>query len=902
MSGFPVADWDDVGGLIEGALDRPHDQREAFLAAACGADAHRLDTARRLLAAAERAESFLETPAAEIAPALVRDAFGELTMEAAPEASGTPTAIGPYRVLRRIGRGGMAEVFLAERADDEYRRRVAIKIVRAERGGDLAARFRHERQVLASLEHPHIARLYDGGMTADGRPYLVMEYVDGRPIDRYADETRLSIDGRLALFDQVCGAVARAHRNLIAHRDLKPGNVFVSADGTVKLLDFGVAKLIEAEDGPDDAPVTRAGMRVMTPEYASPEQFRGDPVTTATDVYSLGVLLYELLTGVRPNGPAGASARALQRAALERDPDPPSLAAARAGEAAAAARGSTAQGLRRRLQGDLDNIVLKALEKDADRRYASVDALADDLGRHRCGLPVSARGDSIGYRAGRFLRRHRAAAAGAAAVVVLVTTLVAYYSVRLATERDRARLEAQSATRIAEFVTGLFRDADPIRSADPNVTARELLQRGAARLETELGADPDVQARLLTTIGLSYRSIGLLDESVAAHERALESRRARLGPDHPEIAESLTNIGGALYYAGRYDEARRRYEEALRIYEASSDAPPEHVAETLNGLGLLDRREGQLDRAAATLERALALRERALGADDPRIAPLANNLGLVHMSLGNHERALALFDRAADLHAKGVGPDSPLVAGSLMNAGDALARQGEFEAALPKLQQALAIQEQAYGPDHRDTATAVNALAGALMDVGRYEEALPLFSRAERAYASALGPGHPYVAYPIVNAGDVYWKIGDHARALAAYERALAIREAAFGAVHRDVAATLQRIGALRVLMHDCDRAVPVLERAIQVTTATTKPLMTSWIATAKSGLGACASAAARYADAEALLLDAHQVFVDLGGPDSQDARLAADRLVTLYETWGKPEQAAQYRLSPVSR
>jgi tetratricopeptide (TPR) repeat protein len=188
------------------------------------------------------------------------------------------------------------------------------------------------------------------------------------------------------------------------------------------------------------------------------------------------------------------------------------------------------------------------------------------------------------------------------------------------------------------------------------------------------------------------------------------------------------------------------------------------------------------------------------------------------------------------------------------------------------------------------------------MDVGRYEEALPLFSRAERAYASALGPGHPYVAYPIVNAGDVYWKIGDHARALAAYERALAIREAAFGAVHRDVAATLQRIGALRVLMHDCDRAVPVLERAIQVTTATTKPLMTSWIATAKSGLGACASAAARYADAEALLLDAHQVFVDLGGPDSQDARLAADRLVTLYETWGKPEQAAQYRLSPVSR
>ncbi len=872
----------DLDVVLLDAVERPKAERAAFVATHCGDDREALAELSRLLRELDDDDPFVRPGGA------FEGAFGDDLAVALARAEGLSLGerLGPYQIVEEIGRGGMAVVYLAERADGDFGRQVAIKVVK--RGIDtdeVLTRFRQERQILASLAHPGIATLLDGGETPDGRPYLAMEWVPGEPIDRYADRLGLDVDARVDLLAAVASAVQHAHRRLVVHRDLKPSNILVTDEGSVKLLDFGIAKLLDPEVE-YAAPPTATAWRVMTPDYASPEQVRREPITTASDVYQLGLVLFELLTGARAQSLDGLSPADVEHVVCVQQPPRASVAAGREGKS---------RHWVRQLEGDLDKIVLTALQKEPERRYGSVDALIDDLQRYRRGLPVGARGDSFGYLAGKFLKRHRTAMATGAAVVIAVAAIVGYYSARLASERDRARTEAATATRVADFVSGLFRDADPNVTPDPDVTARELLKRGAERVDDELAAEPEVQARLMTTIGQSYRSIGLLPDAIDLHERALATRREHLGPNHPDVAESLTNLAGALYFAGRYADARQHFEEALRIQDSIPDARPEMLSDTLNGLGLALRREGRLDLAAEALERALVLREQALGADHPRNATILNNLGLVYLSSSRPERAGELFSRAAELHARGFGPDSPLVAGSLMNAGDALSRVGRYEEALDKIRQAAAIQERSLGPQHRDTATTFNTMASVLWDMDRYDESIALYERAEEAYRVSLGPDHPYVAYPVQNIGGIHEETGDYTRALAQYERALAIRTAAFGAVHRDVAQTLEKIGTLRVLMADCASAVPVLERAIAMTQETTKPLATGWIATSKSGLGACAAEGGRFEEAEGLLLDAHGIQLELDA-DDPDTRLTATRLAGLYERWGKPAEAAKYR------
>jgi serine/threonine protein kinase len=452
MAGWSLSDWDDVGDIVERALEGPDADREALLSEACGADTDRLARARLILAAAAGAQNFLGRPAAELASDLMATPDAE-THEADPH----PDVIGAYRIHRLIGQGGMGQVYLAERADDEFRRQVAVKVVRAGLGADLIARFRRERQLLASLDHAHIAQLFDGGVTRDGRPYLVMEHVSGRPIDAYADDTGLTVDGRLELFLQVCDAVDGAHRRLVVHRDLKPANVLVSNEGSVKLLDFGVAKLLDSDTAGADTAVTRSGVRIMTPEYSSPEQFLGEQTTTAADIYSLGVVLYELLSGRRPYEAVEHLPSELERQVVNGDPMPPSVACrvdtSRSVSAhRARGRGTTVDGLSRRLRGDLDNVVLTAIRREPDRRYASVAALRADLERHRAGLPVSARPATVRYRTAKFIRRHRI---GVAAGLLLVTATAAGATTTWVQTQAAAR-EGRRAAEIRDFLVGVF--------------------------------------------------------------------------------------------------------------------------------------------------------------------------------------------------------------------------------------------------------------------------------------------------------------------------------------------------------------------------------------------------------------------------------------------------------------
>ncbi|MEZ5318537.1 MAG: tetratricopeptide repeat protein [Vicinamibacterales bacterium] len=864
MSGIPLSDWDDVGDLVEHALDLPAADRDAHLQAACADDAARLARARRVLAAADAARSFLARPAADVAADLAVDAgldAGDADDD--PARPGDPAeagSLGAYRLLRRIGRGGMGEVYLAERADDEFRRQVAIKIVRPGLGDDLIARFRHERQLLASLQHPHIAQLFDGGVTDDGRPYLVMEYVDGRPLDRHADDGGLSVDARLGLFLQICDAVESAHRRLVVHRDLKPGNVLVTRDGVTKLLDFGVAKLLEPDPGAD-TPETRAGFRVMTPEYASPEQFLGEPSSTATDVYALGAVLYELLTGVRAHEAPHGSLKDLEQLVLEREPDPPSTACRRTSPAGppddrARTRGTTVDGLARQLRGDLDNIVLTAMRREPDRRYPSVAALRADLERHREGLPVSARPATVGYRAAKFVRRHRAAVAaavlvGAAIVIGTTTTLV---------QARAAAREGRRAEQIRDFLVGVFEISNPDASRGETVTARELLDRGSERVDRELAGEPEVHADMLGVLGRLYQQLGMFAEARMHFEHALTLQRQtpadplavvdtltslgaaaseqddldqaeayirealaiatrEEGPEGSAVAAATSDLAGVFRKRGDYEEAERLNREAVAIRRHLGD--PAGLASALNGLAVLLTDSGHAPEAVTTLEEALAL-ARPAGADTPTTMALMQcNLANALEEAGRPQDAIPAFETCIDQRRRLLGDRHPDLAVSLNSMGLVYSALNQYDDAERVYREALDIQRGAFGEQHTAVAATLNNLAVVAYQRGRYDEAAATFRELVDVWRAILGPDHPNTLNTTNNLGMSLRSAGDLAGAeqvltdvLNARERTLGHDNPQVGDSLLNLAGVLRREGKLPRALELTREAIPILEQA----------------------------------------------------------------------------------------
>src|SRR5262245_6067751 len=503
-----------------------------------------------------------------------------LVLRAAEMQSLAGLIVGAYRLISLIGQGGMGSVWLAERCDGRFEGRAAVKLLNiALVGRAVEERFRREGNFLAKVSHPHIARLIDAGVSGAGQPYLVLEYVDGQPIDRYCDEKHLTVEARIRLFLDVLDAVAQAHANLIVHRDIKPANVLVSASGEVKLLDFGIAKLLdddprwEGSGAADASALTQEAGKALTPQYAAPEQLEGEQVTTATDIYALGVLLYVLLTGQHPAGTAVRSAAALIRAIIEAEPRRMSDAVVGGAHTPeelarhAARRSNTVGRLHRALSGDLDTIVAKALKKSAAERYVSVSEIGDDLRRHLHHEPISARADAPWYRATRFVTRHIRAVVAVAAGILVIIGIAAWYTNRLATERDRAQREAAKAARVSEALSGLLRGADPIanRATPDGFTVTALLDSATDRVQKELADQPDAQADIFTIIGRMYRRIGMYDKAQQQLERALVSGRAAFGPEHATVAQTLNDLGALAAEKGDAKAAAANLESALAI-------------------------------------------------------------------------------------------------------------------------------------------------------------------------------------------------------------------------------------------------------------------------------------------------------------------------------------------------
>ena len=813
-----------VAELFSRALELDPEPRRTLLAAECAREPGLRSEVESLLAAAAAAGDYLGAGFdGDRAAVLIRD----------DEGARIPDRVGPYRLLHELGRGGMGAVYLAERADDAFRKQVAIKLVR---GGWASAealrRFRTERQVLATLEHPNIARLLDGGTTEDGLPYVVIELVDGEPIDEFCARQRLGIDERIGLFLAVCDAVAYAHRNLVVHRDIKPSNVLVAADGTPKLLDFGIAKLLEPGD--DETAVATRGARPMTPAYASPEQVRGEAINTSSDIYSLGALLYELLTGRPPLQLGGKSSAEVERIVSELQPDPPQTG-----------------------RRDLDNVVLAALRKEPAERYSTVAELAEDLRRFLGGHPVSARRATLAYRAGKYLRRHRFAAAAALAGLALLTATAAFYTRRLAVERDLARSEAGKARQVTELLVGLFRGPSSGRGAE--VTAREILDVGARRLDVELRDQPEVHAELLTTVARVYLELDLLDEAASLAEQAIALRRELFGDDSAEVADSREVLAQVKLVQADYDAAREllgrvrdvrasrfgreSVEYAKALYgmaslemQMSNDAQAaeilervlplrerllgsDHldVARTLNLLAIVSRRLDRPDRAEALYRRAITIYERTLGPDHPDLGRTLNNLAVLLSRTGRLEEARATYERALAIYERALGPDHDLVAGTLDNLGETLMDLGRPEEALPLVRRALDYREKHLGPHHRSTGTTLNTLANIYRELGRYDEAVPLYERAIAATEASLGKDHFWVAWPVANLAKLYVRKGEPERARPLFERALELRRNALGEKHTQVAFSLEDLAALETTEGHLAAAAALYRRAIAI-------------------------------------------------------------------------------------
>jgi serine/threonine-protein kinase len=855
---FRPEDWARIEAILDDVLELAADARAEALDRACAGDPALRAQIESLLAADEGAMSFLETPAMEYAGGIVLAASGGADADNQEQPG---DRMGPYRLIREIGHGGMGRVFLADRADGQFEQQVALKLVRSGPfGGEIHQRFLRERQILARLQHPNIARLLDGGVTPDGRPYFAMEYVNGEPITSYCDARSLDIKSRLALFVAVCDAVQYAHQNLVVHRDLKPSNTLVTPEQQVKLLDFGIAKVLHEQDDAGEATLTRLGSGPMTPEYAAPEQVRGEPVTTATDVYALGALAYELLTGRGPHRLSRLTAAEVERAVAERDVDRPSSAVSRtkAGvgpspDAVARARGTDQHRLRRDLRGDLDTIVMRALQKDPARRYASAGAFAEDVRRYQTGLPIAARRDSVRYRAGKFVRRH---AIGVAATALVLLSLVAGL-IGTAWQARVASREAAKAREVSRFLTSLFEVADPARTNAADITARELLDRGASRIESQLAGQPDTQADMMVLLGRIYRELGvydraqpLLERSIALRsssaardsERATEAmselarlwldlgrpedaerlqrevlaqRRHARGPDHPEVGRTLRDLASVLTSRGKYEEAEKLQREALALHQASYGAEHTEIASDLEGLQEILRLRGQTEPAIATARQTLEMRLKLLGSDHLETATAMNNLAILLREKWELAEAEKLYRQVLDFDLRRLGQVHPNTATVKNNLAWVLRDQGKYDEAEQLFRSVLDLDRQLFGPEHPYVATVLNNLASLLALRGQHPEAARLFDDSLAMFRRIYGDGHWRVGTVKGGLAATLSEMGDP-RAGALFKDALAQLEKLYPPGHPNLEPVLLGLGRHLTRTGHAADAEPFLRRALE--------------------------------------------------------------------------------------
>jgi serine/threonine-protein kinase len=817
--------WEKIEMLCYEAERLEQPERDTYLNNTCGKDTELLADVKSLLDQSDR--PWLQQPLVQVKSSLVfsrEDALGDQT-------------IGPYRIIRTIASGGMGRVYLAVRDDDQFERFVALKVIRKGLLSDeILNRFYEERQILASLNHPNIARLFDGGSTEDGTPWFAMEYIEGQPITDYCRLHNLSLDEKIELFLTVCSAVQYAHQNLVIHRDLKPANILVTPNGTPKLLDFGIAKLVDLEQ---KAGETQYQHRVMTPEYASPEQVRNESISTINDVYALGVLLYELLTDQLPYKFEKRTHAAIERTICNTIPKLPS-----------AVSGD------KTLKGDLDSVIMKTLRKDPSERYSSVEQFANDLERYEKALPILAQKHSLRYRAGKFLSRHKLGATVTSAVTLLILTFTIITFIQSKTIEERA-IEAERqrdrAEQVSRFLTELFASADPSEAQNKSLTAVKLLHRGADRVETELSDQPRQQSDLYLVISDVYESLGLFDEGLDLAEKAYALQKELFDGNHPEIARSLNAMGWLYRQKGEYEKADSLITAGLSMRRQLYGSDHLDVARSLNDLAVLKQSRGDYAATDTLLQQAISIRKSVNGEQHESVAVALSNYAALKYIRGDLPAAETQMRAALKIFESTVDPNDMRTANVMTNLGAILTARKRVDEAVPHYREALQIRLQLLGEEHPDVASSYAHLGNLLRAQQKYKEAEPMLLKALELRTKLLGEEHVKVGDSRRVLGYLYEKVGDDTKAEQYYSGAVATFRQIFPDGHARTAQVLQMLGEFYLRTQSPAKAEQPLREALEMRK---KIFGTRDIRTAESqlSLGLCLAELEQSRGARALL------------------------------------------------
>lgn len=880
-------DWRELQSIFQQAVALPQEDRKEFLDRVCDGNLDLRNEIEALLIA-DQSQELVESP---------------LKLDMANlDSKLVGSVIDDWKIIRQIGVGGMGTVFLAHRHTTDFQQSAALKLVK--KGMDSEAvvqRFQQERKILASLNHKNIAKLLDGGMTQDGRPYFVMEHVDGLPITQYCDQHRLNISQRLNLFRAVCSAVHHAHKNLIVHRDLKPSNIIVTGSGDLKLLDFGIAKLL---DDSENQQFTRTGMQLHTPAYASPEQLINDPITTASDIYALGILFYELLTGRRPFE-IKRSEQEFRELVLTGQPVKPSDAVTeivsitnktQTAETISQCRSTRVQGLKRTLAGDLDTICMMAMHREADRRYTSASEFASDIQRHLDGLPVSARPDSRIYRLNKFIKRNKASVSIASLAVLSIILITIFYTSQLKLQRDIAIKERQKSDEVVRFVTGLFEYSKPSRRLGRDISAKDLLDEGANRIQFELVDQPLVQQTLKQVLGEVYYKLGqeqkaldLLTDALAkqrellgenhldvattklvlalVHQdrgnydfaaellsQALQTKKKLLGELHFDVAEVLSVFAYMEQMRGGYPQAETYFKKGLDISEQLSNGDNVYLAKLTKQLGGFYRYLDRNSEAEPLLRKALAMQVRIYqGGPHPDINSTKRELAALLRSTGEYQESKRLYLEVIESRTKILGPDHPELGNTWNSYSLLLTRMDDYEGALAANIRFIEILKRAYSEATPSLAAAYFNQASMLRDLDRYSEAIKHYRLAsETQDLVGLPEKHVHRAFPIAGIASVYVDQKNYEEATQLYRKVLALRRESLSDDHKTVI-------------------------------------------DAKNSLGGALTGLKRYKEAEELLLESYQQSLKTRGSKDGRTQRAMRKLIELYKASGQSNQVEEF-------
>jgi serine/threonine protein kinase len=861
--------WDRIQTIFHQAADLSEPERTSFLNNACCDDAQLQTDIVAMLNEDARASSLLDQDPAQVAHQI-------LDVECAP--THPHEQLGPYRVMSALGEGGMGVVYLAQRED--LGNLVAIKLLRdAWLSPARRERFASEQRLLAQLNHPSIAKLYDADTLANGTPFFVMEYVEGVPLTDYCRHNACSIDRRLQLFRAVCEAVQYAHGQAVIHRDLKPSNILVKGDGSVRLLDFGIAKQVESLE--PTANPTLTGLRMMTPAYASPEQIRGDRVGVQSDVYSLGVILYELLAGGLPFDIANLPAREAEEILLEREPAKPSAVARQTDGVSAA------------LWADLDVLCLTAMHRDPGRRYRSVEAVMRDVDHYLAGEPLEARPDSVRYRLRKFVTRNSRAVAATSLAVLLIISLVAFFTISLARARNDALAEAARTQRIQRFTLDLFKGGDEVAGPSEQMRVATLLDRGVKEAQL-LSAEPQAQADLYETLGTIYQKLAKFDRADSLLQSSLDERKKLFSSDSRQVAETIVLLALLKDDEGKYEDAEKLARQGLDMSQRHLPPNDPQVAKATFALGKVLEARGHYPDAidklnyAAQLQTGSAARQADLAAS---LSELANT----NFYAGHYDASEALNQRVLKMQREIFGERHPQVADTLINLGAIQFQLGRYADSERYYRQALEIVEEWYGNQHPDTADAMTFVGQALTNQKRFDEAADMLKQSRAILVSTYGPMHQRVAFADNELGNVALRQGKLDDAEGDFQEALNIYRTVYNNKHYQMGITQCNLGGVYLERKDYLRAEQFVREALQTYSSSVAPDHYN-VGIAHIRLGAALIGQHRYHDAEQESLAGYDILRKKANPNLIWIQNASKDLVQIYDALGEPDKAAKFR------